>query len=228
MMRIRYHAAARELAGCSEETVGDWSDVTDAELRSLLAHRHPSLAPYLGRMRLARNEELSVTPERFFADDVVDVLPPVAGGSASAPHVSIRDTPLSLDQAYAAVAHPAAGGVCLFIGVVRNHADGEAVVALDYEAADSLALKEAERVLHAVAADMPGVRLCAMHRVGALVVGDIAVVVAAAAAHRAEAFAACRRAIDDFKESVPIWKREHRKGRPALWVNLEGGEGEDG
>ena len=223
---VYYYAAARELAGSAHERVQLSAErVSLAELRRVLAERHPSLGPHLPRMRLAVNDELHAQVEHVTAGDEVAVLPPVAGG-ADDPHVSfeIRETPLSLDVALAAVQHPGAGGIVLLLGVVRDHAEQGQVSRLDYEAHTSLALREMSRILHELAREHPGVRLHVQHRVGALAVGDAAVVVAASAAHRAEAFAACRAAIDRVKESVPIWKKEWAPDGSALWVNLEPGE----
>lgn len=217
MSRIRYHAAARDLASLAEEYLDHRGSLAD--LRRVLAARHPRLAPYLPKMRLALDGEL--TPDETTAvseASEVDVLPPVAGGSDLV--ADIRDTPLSLDEAFAAVRHPSAGGVCLFVGVVRDHAEGKPVARLDYEAHPSLAIPELRRVLAGVMAELPGTRVCAVHRVGKLAVGDLAVIVAASAAHRDEAFAACRIAIDRLKETVPIWKKEHAPTGEAVWVNL--------
>lgn len=225
-MKIRYHAAARELAGCSEEPLALEGPVDEGALRAMLAERHPDLAPHLPHMRFARNGDFAPQDARFEASDEVDVLPPVAGGAPVDEDpvrlVAIRETPLSIDECYGAVAHPAAGGIALFVGVVRDHADGRGVDGLDYEAHDTLAPKEARRVLEGVAKEIAGVRLAATHRVGALRIGDKAVVVAASAAHRDAAFRACRAVIDRFKETVPIWKREHFTGAETRWVNLEG------
>jgi molybdopterin synthase catalytic subunit len=113
----------------------------------------------------------------------------------------------------------------VFLGVVRDHAEQGAVSRLDYEAHNSLAHKEMLRILLAISGEYPGTRLSVQHRVGSLQIGDLAVVVAASAAHRAEAFAACRAAIDRIKESVPIWKKEWAPDGSALWVNL--GEASD-
>ncbi len=104
--------------------------------------------------------------------------------------------------------HSGAGGICIFHGVVRDHADGKPVERLDYEAHESLAEKEMKRVLEGVVAEHAGVRIAAVHRVGRLDVGDAAVCVAASAPHRDAAFAACRKAIDRIKETVPLWKKE--------------------
>lgn len=221
MSRIRYHAAARELAGIADEQVAH--EGTLAELRALLATRHPRLAPFLPRMRFALDGELAADEARVVdARSEIDVLPPVAGGAPSddVPLADVRDAPLSIDEVYRAVQHAGAGGVCLFVGVVRDHAEGKAVARLDYEAHPTLAIPELRRVLEQVVREVPGTRVAAVHRAGALVIGDLAVVVAASAPHRAEAFAACRLAIDRLKETVPIWKKEHEPSGAAVWVNL--------
>tara|TARA_B100001750_G_scaffold27733_1_gene18291 strand:- start:558 stop:1229 length:672 start_codon:yes stop_codon:yes gene_type:complete len=219
-MKVRYHAAARELAGVSEEEVTSAEPLNTPALRELLGARHPALRPHLARMRFARNGDFAAADALFGAADEVDVLPPVAGGSPVV-LVDIRSEPLSIDEVYAAVDHASAGGVALFVGVVRDHAEGRGVDGLEYEAHPTLALTEARRVLEGVAAEVPEARLAAIHRVGPLRVGERAVVVAASAPHRAEAFRACRLVIDRFKETVPIWKKEHFAAGDARWVNLE-------
>ena len=137
--------------------------------------------------------------------------------------VAILATPLSVDAALAAVAHPGAGGVVVFVGAVRDHdgAEGaeQAVQALEYSAHPN-ALIELERVVREVAEAHPGVRLAAHHRTGSLAIGDLAVVVAAAAAHRDEAFVASRRLIDDLKSQVPIWKHQSFADGSEEWVGL--------
>jgi len=133
--------------------------------------------------------------------------------------LDIRDAPLSVDEVIAAVGGPGAGGVVIFIGAVRDTDGGRGVDTLDYSAhptaADSLA-----EVAHKVAADVPVLALAAVHRVGSLAVGDLAVIVAAAAAHRGEAFTACRRMIDDLKAGVPIWKHQQFTDGDEEWVGL--------
>ena len=171
-------------------------------------------------MRLAVNGDFVDAARELRDGDRIDVLPPVAGGSAVA-LCRITDREISLDDTWRAVQHPGAGGVCIFLGVVRDHADGQAVKRLDYEAHESLAEKEMRRVLESVAAEHPGTRIAAVHRVGSLEVGDVAVCVAASAAHRDAAFATCRKAIDRIKETVPLWKKEWGPGGDAHWVNLE-------
>ncbi len=219
MTQIRYHAAARELAGRSDEEMEFQG--TPAMLRERLGALHPTLAPYLERMRFAVNGAFATDETPIASDDEVDVLPPVAGG-CGAVLVDVRDAPLSVDEAMDAVRHSGAGGIALFVGVVRDHADGKPVARLDYEAARDLAIAETRRILDAIAAEVTGARLAAVHRVGSLMVGDLAVVVAASAPHRGEAFHACRLAIDRIKETVPIWKKEWGPDGTAHWVNFEG------
>lgn len=219
---IRFHAAARELAGRSEEPLDPDAPGTVADLRVVLTARHPRLAGYLSRMRFAVDGELVEDDHALAGATEVDVLPPVAGGATP---VEVRDTPLSIDEVYAAVAHPSAGGVALFVGVVRDHADGQAVARLDYEAHAEMANREMKRIVEAIEAETQGVRVAVTHRVGALAVGDLAVVVGASAPHRAEAFAACRAAIERIKEKVPIWKKEFGPDGAAHWVNLEPEQG---
>jgi molybdopterin synthase catalytic subunit len=132
----------------------------------------------------------------------------------------LRSEALSLDEVVARVAHPSAGGVATFLGVVRDHNDGRAVTLLEYEAYGAMAEAEMRRILVEIEGEIPGARVAALHRVGALAVGDVAVLCAASAPHRGEAFRACRLVIDRIKERVPIWKREHGPDGP-YWVGWQ-------
>lgn len=132
----------------------------------------------------------------------------------------IREAPLGLDELIAEVSHPGAGGVVTFLGVVRDENEGRAVTLLEYEAYGTMAEAELARIMDEIRAEMPGVRVAATHRVGALRVGDAAVACAASAAHRGEAFLACRALIDRLKARLPIWKREHGPDGP-YWVGWE-------
>jgi molybdopterin synthase catalytic subunit len=112
------------------------------------------------------------------------------------------------------------GGVCLFIGRVRDHNQGQAVSALEYEAYATMAEREMLAISEEIGREIPNVLLACVHRVGHLKVGDLAVVCAASAAHRDQAFLACRALIDRIKERVPIWKREHGEQGP-YWVDWQ-------
>jgi molybdopterin synthase catalytic subunit len=131
--------------------------------------------------------------------------------------LALRDTPLDVAEVLAAVEDPGAGGVVSFTGLVRDSDGGRDVTELEYVAHPD-AEAALRRVAEAVAADLPVRALAAVHRTGLLAVGDIAVVVAASAAHRGQAFEAARRLIDDLKEQTPIWKRQVFREGDQEWV----------
>ena len=121
-----------------------------------------------------------------------------------------------------AVWSDACGGVARFLGVVRNRAhDGRSVSGLSYEAHEAMALAEFAAIAHEAGERYPGVRLGIVHRIGDLRIGEIAVAVCAASAHRAQAFDACRYAIDELKSRAPIWKKEHYTDGTGDWVANE-------
>ena len=130
----------------------------------------------------------------------------------------LRDTPLSVDEVLAAVADPRAGGIALFVGTVRDHDGTRDVTRLSYSAHPSAAA-ELRTVAEKVAADFDVRAMAAVHRVGDLDVGDLAVVVAVACPHRGEAFQACRTLIDNLKHDVPIWKHQRFVDGTSEWVN---------
>jgi molybdopterin synthase catalytic subunit len=132
----------------------------------------------------------------------------------------LREGPLSLDECFAAVQRPDAGGVVLFVGTVRNQNQGQDVTRLEYQAYPSMAQKELGEIAGEIERERPGTTLACLHRTGTLAVGDIAVICAASAPHRGEAFAACRELIDRLKARVPIWKREHGESGP-YWIGWQ-------
>lgn len=131
--------------------------------------------------------------------------------------VALRNAPVGLDEAVGFVSHEGAGGIAVFVGAVRVENEGRAVATLEYSAYAQMAVKEMGRIASELAAEIPGVRVSALHRLGLLRVGDIAIVCAASAPHRHEAFVACRAIIDRIKSRVPIWKRETGPDG-AAWV----------
>lgn len=132
--------------------------------------------------------------------------------------VDIRETPLSLDEVHAAVADPTAGGTCLFVGTVRDHDGGKGVTGLGYSSHPT-AVARLREVAERIAAECDVVALAGVHRVGDLAIGDLAVVVAASAAHREQAFEACRRLIDELKTEVPVWKHQTFTSGDSEWVH---------
>ena len=131
--------------------------------------------------------------------------------------IAVRESELSLDEVRAAVADPAAGGIALFAGTVRDSDHDRGVSGLSYSAHPS-AVDELRRVAEVVAEKYPVIGIAAVHRVGDLAIGDLAVVLAVSCPHRAEAFDACRDLIDILKASVPIWKHQRFGDGTAEWV----------
>ena len=130
---------------------------------------------------------------------------------------ALREEPLSVDEVVEAVRDPAAGGLVVFVGTVRDNDDGHAVDRLDYEAHPT-AEAQLRAVAESVAVRWPTVAVAATHRVGRLAIGDIAVVVAASCPHRGEAFEAARALIDELKATVPIWKHQLFSDGSEEWV----------
>jgi len=131
--------------------------------------------------------------------------------------IAVRESELSVDEVRAAVADPGAGGLALFAGAVRDTDHDRGVTALSYSAHPS-AESELRRVAEVIAEKFGVLGIAAVHRVGDLQIGDLAVVVAVACPHRAEAFDACRALIDELKASVPIWKHQRFADGGSEWV----------
>jgi molybdopterin synthase catalytic subunit len=138
------------------------------------------------------------------------------------PLLSIGVAPLSLETLVTLVAdrgHDTGsdGAVATFLGLVRNHNAGRRVQYLEYEAFEPLALRAFDRISEEVTSHWPGVRLALHHRIGRIEIGDASVAIAAASPHRADAFSACRYAIERVKQIAPIWKREFFEGGD-VWI----------
>ena len=122
--------------------------------------------------------------------------------------ILISSEPLQLQACIDKVMAPECGGIDVFIGTVRNSTKGRTVVQLEFEAYETMALKEMQKIAEEVATKWPVHNIVIHHRIGVLQVGDIPVIIAVSAAHRGAAFDACRYAIDTLKQTVPIWKKE--------------------
>jgi molybdopterin synthase catalytic subunit len=132
--------------------------------------------------------------------------------------VRISADPLSIDDAFSFVGDRGAGGICVFVGTVRDRSDAGDVTGLHYEAWDELAAERLEEIARELLDGWPVKRVAILHRTGDLAIGEASVVVACSAPHRAEAFEACRHGIERLKQDVPIWKREGLVSGEAHWV----------
>jgi molybdopterin converting factor subunit 1 len=214
---VLYFAVFRERIGRDEDVIELVDGATVRDAIDALAANHPAIAALRGKFRCAVNQDF-IDEDRVLADrDELALIPPVAGGTGR--HVQLLPTPLSLDRCIAAVSGPGMGGIVTFTGMVRRHSRGIVVDHLEYEAYAPMAVREMTRLCDEIEAEIAGTQLAVEHRVGRLQIGDIAVVIAAAAPHRAEAFTACRAMIDRLKDRVPIWKKEVGEDG-AEWVGL--------
>jgi molybdopterin synthase catalytic subunit len=135
--------------------------------------------------------------------------------------MEVTTEPLSERAVAQAVEHPGAGALALFSGVVRDQTGGRRVKFLEYEAHGPMALAKMREIGAAVRSRWPAItRIALVHRIGRLEIGESSVMIAVSSPHRAQAFEACRFAIDTLKETVPIWKKEHFEDG-EVWVGLQ-------
>lgn len=211
-VRVRLFAVFRERAGCDsvEVELDEGASVADA-LEALGGI--PSLTEILARMpaRLAVNRSYADPGTRLGPGDELALVPPISGGAT--PHVRVGADPLSLEGLARSVGSPDAGAVVAFQGVTRE------VERLEYEAYAEMAEERIAEILRECV-ERHGLKAAgAEHRTGPVPLGEASVIVAVAAAHREEAFAAAREAIDRIKAEAPIWKREVEAGGSSRWVD---------
>ena len=222
VVRVLYFAAARERAGVVADDVDvAGGSATVADVVARVVALRPGLAPIVGQCRVAVDQAFAKPGDVVKDGAEVAIIPPVAGGARQA---RVRDAPLSVDEAIAAVQRPDAGAIVVMLGTVRDHvSEGgvrtDGVARLEYEAYVEMAERVIDGIVAETEAAIAGARGFVLHRTGRLDVGDVAVVVATSAPHRGEAFDACRRIIDRLKQDAPIWKREHRTSG-VVWVGL--------
>lgn len=213
---VRLFAAYREAVGTAALALEVPDGTTAGQVWTMLLHDHPRLDGLPPPAAVAVNDAVQPPEHRLSPGDQVALLAPVSGGASpgaaeagpgAVVGVDLVAEPIRLDPLLDAVRHPDAGAVVLFLGTVREHSRGRRVQRLEYEAYETLARTEMQRIA-AEAAGRFGVRVAMVHRVGTLAIGEISVAIAVAAPHRREAFDAGRFAIDTLKQTVPIWKKE--------------------
>jgi len=212
---VKLFGSLREAVGAKELSVRLEEGEGLGALRALLVGRYPVLEEMSGRLRIAVNQEIRDADELLQDADEVAFLPPVSGGVQ--PCCTLSTEPLDVAAVVARVAGPEVGGLVSFVGCVRNASRGQRIRHLEYEAYAGMAEAEIQKIADEAGSKWPGSRVAVAHRTGHLEVGEIAVVVVAAAPHRGEAFAAARYTIDTLKERVPIWKKEVAEDG-ASWI----------
>lgn len=207
-------AGLREAVGKKEHLLELDAPAPLAEVLARAERELPELVSYRGRLHVSLNEQRAELEAVVRDGDEVALLPPMSGGARP---VCVQAAPLSMDALLAQVSAPGCGGIVTFTGVVRDLSRGEAIDHLEYEAYVPMAERELGSIVGEAQKRWPEVRLALSHRIGTLAIGDAAVMVVAAAPHRAEAFEACRFAIDTLKQTVPIWKKEF-SAAGTYWV----------
>ena len=230
-VRVLFFGAVREIVGQSQETVilDEGSDIS--RLFNLYTARFPRLADHSNSILFSRNREFVSLAESLREGDEVAFLPPVSGGAPGAeeprgenfPSRSLcrltRD-PIGTRVLVAELQRAEDGAVVVFEGVVRNHSGNRATLYLEYEAYEPMALEKMREILAEAQQKFPVDGVGMVHRLGRLEIGEASVVIVVTAAHRRPAFEACRHAIDQLKQTVPIWKKEFFADG-AVWVEGE-------
>ena len=214
-LTVLHFAAASERAGTGQETV-EWRGGTVRQLLEELVARHPGLRSLVPHLRVAVNQEFLPLDAQVPDGAEVALVPPVAGGSGC---FRLSEAPLTLDEVVQAVGGPERGGLVTFTGTVRTETRGRRVRSLSYEAYPAMAERAMAAIGQEIETRWAGSRAAIVHRVGTLVPGEAAVVIAVSSPHRAAAFEGCRHAIERLKADVPIWKKERFEDGEE-WVGL--------
>ncbi len=216
---VKYFAIVREATGRSEELLDLPEASTAGDAIDAIARAFPTVAPLKSILLVMVNQEYASRGQVLRAGDELALIPPVSGGAGARLFRVQRDV-IDPRLVEGVVAGAEVGGIVTFSGTVRERARGRVVVALDYEAYEPVAEKMLARIGDEVHERWGVDRVAIVHRIGRLSVGELSVVIAAAAAHRAAAFDACEYAIDRIKVLVPIWKKEFYADG-SYWVGTE-------
>jgi len=225
-LHLKLFATLRERARSSELEREFSEGTTVEEIWKSLKREFPALAGHRDSVGFAVNQEYVEGDYQPRDNDEVAFIPPVSGGAADADstpwvgsimmvHDRIDVTALERE-----VGNPAAGAIVTFVGTTRRDNAGRNVIRLEYEAYAPMALSEMRKLAAEAGKRWRLVRIAIAHRIGRVDIGETSVAIAVSAAHRGEAFEACRFAIDRLKEIVPIWKKEYFEGG-EIWVGCQ-------
>jgi molybdopterin converting factor subunit 1 len=226
LLTLKLFATLRERARVAELSREFPDGTTVGEIWNRLLTEFPALGGHQEGVGYAVNHEYVQADYRPSNRDEVAFIPPVSGGAGASDQapwlgpISIERDGIDITLLQRAVAAPAAGAIITFAGTTRNDNMGRHVIRLDYEAYEPMALSEMRKLAIEAGERWKIVRIAIAHRIGTVAVGETSVAIAVAAAHRNEAFEACRFAIDRLKEVVPIWKKEYFEGG-EVWVGCQ-------
>lgn len=224
-VRVLLFGQLRDIVGRQEDLLELESGATMSSVTAYYSQKFSQFQSISGSIACALNQEYVSESAGLHEGDEVGLLPPVSGGKSGvqalqSQRCEIVREPISAQQIADSVKAGEDGATVVFEGIVRNNSRGRRTLYLDYEAYESMALNELQR-LSQVALERFGVRDVRMvHRLGRLQIGETSVVIVVASAHRGAAFEACRWLIDTLKKTVPIWKKEYFEDG-AVWADGE-------
>jgi molybdopterin converting factor subunit 1 len=219
---LKLFATLRERAHAAE-LVRDFPDGTTVEeIWKHLVGEFPALGGHHDSVGFAVNQEYVERDFKPHQGDEIAFIPPVSGGAPASRigRITIGRESIDVAALEREVADPAAGAIVSFTGTTRRDNAGRLVLRLEYEAYEPMALSEMRKLASEALERWKIVRIAIAHRVGVVEIGETSVAIAVSAAHRGEAFEACRFAIDRLKEVVPIWKKEHFEGG-EVWIGCQ-------
>lgn len=227
-VKVLFFGMLKDLTGHASDVLDLPEGATLADLRDQCERTTPGLKHLAGSLAMSVNQEFALPDVKLKAGDEIAWLPPVSGGSGdgttarrgAGKQVAIIREKIDTQQALEEIKRPEDGSVAVFEGVVRNNTRGRRTLYLDYEAYESMALKQMEALVEQAMVQFKIRDVTMVHRLGRLQIGETSVLIVVASAHRAAAFDACRWLIDTLKRTVPIWKKEYFEDG-AVWADGE-------
>jgi molybdopterin synthase catalytic subunit len=225
-IKLRFFASLRERLGRSEETREVPSGATVGTVWELLKREHPELAVVERSVAFAVAQEYVDKTHPLQDNDELAFIPPVSGGTMTEEPrrilCKITQAPIDPQELTNFVADPAAGAMTTFVGTTRNTNDVRRVIRLEYECYPGMAEKEMVKIAEEALIRWPIKKIAMIHRLGRVDIGEASVAIAVSSGHRHAAFEACHYAINQLKETVPIWKKELYEGG-ELWIGSQTG-----
>jgi MoaE-MoaD fusion protein len=224
-VKVLLFGQLKDIVGRQEESLDLDSG---AQLSAVMDHysaRYPRFHGLTKSIACSINQEYAQGSALLKEGDEVGLLPPVSGGKSKAAelrsaHCAIVRQAIDIQEIRKNLEHPDDGSALFFDGIVRNNTRGRRTLFLDYEAYESMALNEMEKLAQASLEQFKVRDVCLVHRLGRLEIGETSVLIGIASAHRVAAFGACRWLIDALKKTVPIWKKEYFEDG-AVWADGE-------
>ena len=224
-IKLRFFASLRERLGRSEDSCEVPEGATVRTVWEALKQEHPALVEVERSLAFAVAQEYVDGDHPLHDNDELAFIPPVSGGVLTDSRLSCRITqePIRLDELTAFVADPGAGAMATFVGTTRDTNEGRRVVRLEYECYPGMAEKEMAKIGQEVLERWPVKKVAMLHRLGRVDIGEASVAIAVSSGHRHAAFEACHYAINQLKETVPIWKKELYEGG-EVWIGSQTGK----